>query len=197
MNSSSISWDERYPEKLPRVEPSELLMEFSAGLPIGGLALDLACGSGRNSVFLAQCGLRVVGVDRSREALEKGRELASQKRVTVSWIRADLDKFMLPAAAFEVIVCFYYRDPALYVRLRGSLRPGGWLFYQTFTREQLRFGVGPHKPAHLLEPAELLNAFGDWDLILYRETWVERGVAALVVRKPANNLEIHSIELRF
>ncbi len=147
--------------------------------------MDLACGGGRNSVLLAQRGLRVMAIDCSWDALRQGRELAAQSRVAVSWARADLDNFVFPAATFDVILCFYYRDPRLYTPLRQSLRPGGLLFYETFTREQLQFGVGPHNPAHLLEPEELLNAFGDWDLIFYRETWIERGVAALVTRKAA------------
>lgn len=185
MTSASKCWDERYRTKAVPTERSQLLVEFSDLLPTGGWALDLACGSGRNSVFLAQRRLVVVGIDRSWEALRQGRELAAQNRVTVFWVRADLENFKLPVAAFDVIISFYYRDLSLYKPLRDSLRPGGLIFYETFTQEQLRFGVGPRYPAHLLEPGELLSTFGDWDLIFYRETWVERGVAALIARKPA------------
>lgn len=184
MTLTSSRWDERYREKPAPTEPSELLNEFSAFLPWGGYALDLACGGGRNSVFLAQRGLRVVGVDRSEEALRQARKLAAGAGVSVDWVLADLPKFPLPRAYFAVIACFYYRDPALYAPLRESLRPGGLVFYETFTHEQLRFGGGPRNPAHLLAPGELLDAFGDWELLFYRETWIERGAAALVARKP-------------
>ncbi len=160
-------------------------MKFSAILPMAGRAVDLASGSGRNALHLAERGLRVLAIDRSWQALKQGRELAGRRNLNLAWLQADLEKFAFPQEAFDVIVCFYYRDPRLYPQLRQSLRPGGLLFYETFTREQLRFGAGPRKPAHLLEPGELLRAFGDWDLIFYRETWMENGIAFLVVRKPA------------
>lgn len=184
LRPSHRSWDERYREKPAGSEPSDLLVGFSALLPSAGRALDLACGGGRNALYLAQCGLRVVAVERSRQALEQGRELAHQKNLHVDWVQADLENHALPEAAFDVVVCFYYRDPGLYAKIRQALGSGGLLFYETFTRDQLRLGVGPRHPAHLLGPGELLKAFGDWDVIFYRETWIERGSAALVARKP-------------
>src|SRR2546428_12852236 len=88
------------------------------------------------------------------------------------------------SAAFDVILCFYYRDQNIYGQIRQALRPGGLLIYETYTLDQLRSAAGPRNPAHLLEPAELLRAFGDWDVILYRETFRERGLASIVARKP-------------
>jgi tellurite methyltransferase len=184
LRPSQRSWDERYGEKPAGSEPGDLLVGFSALLPSGGRALDLACGGGRNALYLAQCGLRVVGVERSWKALEQGRELAHQKNLPVDWVQADLENFAIPRAAFDVVVCFYYRDPGLYAKIRQALRSGGLLFYETFTRDQLRLASGPRHPAHLLGPGELLEAFGDWDVIFYRETWIECGAAALVARKP-------------
>lgn len=184
MNSTCRPWDERYRQNLPPKDPSELLTKFSSILPRDGRALDVACGGGRNVVFLAACGLSVVGVDRSWEALKQGRELAREKRACVAWLQADAENLSFPPDSFDVVLCFYYRDPELYPRLRAFLRPGGFIFYETFTRDQLRFGIGPHNPAHLLDPGELLGAFGDWNLVFYRETWLESGAARLVARKP-------------
>jgi SAM-dependent methyltransferase len=180
-----LSWNHRYREKPAPVEACQILIEFSDRLPVAGRALDLACGGGRNTVFLAQRGLHAVGIERSRVALEQGRELARQKKVTVDWVQADLQNFALPPATFDVIVCSYYRDPAMYVLIRESLRPGGVLFYETFSREQLRFETGPKNPAHLLELSELLQVFADWRLVFYREMFIDRGIAALIARKPA------------
>ena len=153
-------------------------------LPQQGTALDLACGAGRNSVLLAQRGLKVVAIDQSLPALHRGRELARERRVSVQWLQADLETYTLPAAAFDVIACFYYRDPALYPRMRAALRPGGLLFFETYTLDQLRASSGPRNPAHLLRPHELLNSFGDWSVLFYHVTWAEGGVASLVARKP-------------
>lgn len=180
-----LSWNDRYREKPAPVEACRILTEFSNLIPFTGRALDLACGGGRNTVFLAQRGMRAVGVDRSPAALEQGRELARQRKVTVDWVRADLEIFTLPPVTFDVIVCTYFRDPRLYAPIRESLRPGGLLFYETFSREQLRFDDGPKNPAHVLDPAELLQVFGDWRVMFYREMWIDRGISALIARKPA------------
>ncbi|MHB8653529.1 MAG: class I SAM-dependent methyltransferase [Terriglobia bacterium] len=180
-----FSWNDRYREAPAPVEPCQILTDFSYCLPTSGRALDIACGGGRNTVFLARHGLRAIGIDLSRKALEQGRELARQRKVIVDWVQADLENFTLPPAAFDVIVCTYFRDPKLYAPIRKSLRPGGLLFYETFSREQLRFNVGPKNPAHVLEPAELLLVFADWRVLFYRERWIDRGIAALIARKPA------------
>jgi len=184
VNPSAPSWDERYRSKPAAVEPSELLVAFAEHLPARGRALDVACGAGRNSVFLAERGLWVVAVDTSRQALEQGRELTRQHGVHVSWVQADLRNHPLTPGGFDVVACFYYRDRALYTTLRAALRPGGLLVYETYTEEQLRFSTGPKNPDYLLKPHELLEVFRDWRLIYYRETWRERGVASVVARKP-------------
>jgi tellurite methyltransferase len=177
-------WDDRYRNKTAPTEPSKLLIEFANSLPNVGWALDLACGGGRNSIYLARRGMRVLGVDRSWNSLERGRALASQKGATVLWLQADLEQVVFPAATFDVILCFYYRDPLWYGRLCDWLRPGGLLMYETYTQEQLRFDSGPRNPAHLLHPGELLEAFREWRVVLSRETIGDRAVASLVARKP-------------
>jgi len=176
-------WDERYRKGAGREAPAELLTTFAGVLPKGGRALDLACGAGRNAVWLAGRGFAVLGIDSSGEALRQGRELASREACRVTWIQADVEFYPLPAAEFDVITCFYYRSPALYPRVRAALRRGGWLFDETYTLEQLRHGSGPRNPEHLLRPGELLSAFADWNVVFYRETSVDRGIASLVARK--------------
>lgn len=140
---------------------------------------------GGNTAFLAQQGLRVVGVDRSLEALAQGRELARRKNVNPNWIQPYLETRTLPGSAFDVVACTFYHNPKLYPSIRESLCTRGLLFYETYSLEQLRFETGPRNPAHLLQPSELLHAFGDWDVLFCRETRHTRGVATLVARKPA------------
>ncbi|MBZ5564319.1 MAG: class I SAM-dependent methyltransferase [Acidobacteriia bacterium] len=184
MTIPSPSWDERYRQQSAQKEPSGLLVEFARLLPEKGLVLDLACGGGRNSVFLAERGLRVIGVDRAFPALEQGKALAARRGLNVAWLQADLTQLTFFAPAFDVCLVFYYRDPELYPRLRAWLRPGGLLLYETSTREQLRFASGPRNPAHLLEPGELLAAAHDWEILYSREARHQRGIASLVARKP-------------
>lgn len=179
----TASWEERYQTHSAPLEPSDLLLEFSDVLPARGRALDLACGGGRNSVHLAQRGLRVTAVDRSREALRQGRELARRMKVHVNWVEADLKEFELPPCAYDLVIVFYYRDPSLYPRLSETLRAGGLLVYETYTAEQVQFRSGPRNPAHLLGPAELLREFCHLKVIFYRETTTEHAVASFVAGK--------------
>lgn len=165
-------------------QPSELLQCFSHLLPGTGLALDLACGNGRNTLFLARKGLTAIGVDRSRKSLAAGREAALHKNVKIELLQADLTALDLPHDLFSVLICFKYRDPNWYPSLRAALRPGGLFICETYTCEHVRYGLSPRNPAHLLERNELLQAFGRWEIIFYREVCVGRGVASLVARKP-------------
>ncbi|HET9178173.1 MAG TPA: class I SAM-dependent methyltransferase [Terriglobia bacterium] len=165
-------------------EPSSLLVRFSGLLPRKGLALDLACGYPRNALYLARHGLAVIGVDRSMEALKSGREAAARSNLNVYLAQADLTRFALPANTFSVVICFKYRDPGLYPSIRASLRPGGLLVYETYTLEHRQFGRKPLDPAHLLERHELIETFGDWEIIYYREVWAGQGTASLLARKP-------------
>ena len=165
-------WDRRWCSVEAPREPASLLVQFSALLPPCGRALDVAAGAGRNSAYLATCGLRVVAVDRSRTGLERGKALAREKGVRIHWVQADLENLVLPPSSFDVITCFYYRDPALYPRLGAALRPGGLIF----------FGL-PGPPNRERSPGELLAAFRAFAVVFYHESWKGRGVASLVARK--------------
>lgn len=183
---AASKWDSRYGCGDAPSEPSDLLVEMVRHFPARARILDLGCGAGRNSLFLAKRGHRVVAIDRSFEGLRRGRELARRHGAEVMWVSADLETCQLPALAFDVILCFYYRDPNWYPRLRSALRPGGLFLCETYTREQRKLGGGPRNPAHLLERGELLAAFGDWGVLYYREGRVgKRALAQLVARKPA------------
>ena len=87
----STAWDERYrsSELIWGAGPNRFLVEEVAGLP-AGRALDLACGEGRNAIWLAQRGWQVVAVDFSAVALDKARRLADQRGTSVEWVMADV-----------------------------------------------------------------------------------------------------------
>lgn len=159
-------------------------MRFAGLLPRHGPALDVACGYGQNTLFLARQGLSALGVDRSWKALSAGREAAVRSELNATYVLADLTLFAIPADTFSAVICFKYRDPNLYPSLRMALLPGGLVIYETYTREHAKYVLKPCNPAHLLERNELLRAFGDWEIIYYREIWAGRGVASLVARKP-------------
>lgn len=158
---------------------------------LAGPILDLACGDGRNGIFLASRSLPVVLADRSESALEDARRLARQAGVEVKIWLVDLEgegRDPLQGRSFGAVLVFRYLHRPLMPTIRRAVSPGGLLVYETFTGEQQRFGK-PRNPEFLLRPGELLKWFGDWERIHYFEgiqTDPPRAVAQLVARKPVS-----------
>lgn len=126
-------WDERYAGTGPRNgrTPKAVLVDAAPWLPLdGGRALDLACGEGQASLFLATRSLDVDAVDVSPVAIETLRELAAEIGVEarIRPIAADLDDGLpdeLAGTTYDVIVCLHFRSPLLAQLLANNLCPGG------------------------------------------------------------------------
>lgn len=184
-------WDERYrhEEAVPERGPSTFLVEHVALLPGAGRVLDAAMGTGRNALYLASLGYEVTGIDLSPVAVEQCRSEARRLGLRLETICADLESYALPAAAFDVVLNFYYLQRDLCPRLVEALRPGGLLVFETFTMAQRRFGWGPQQEEFLLRPGELRELFPELEALVYREGVVEesergrKAVASLVGRK--------------
>jgi tellurite methyltransferase len=150
------------------------------------LALDLACGAGRDAVYLAQRGFAVEGWDHAPEALERTRQLASRHGVAVRTELRDLEQPELPRPAqlFDLIICFRFLHRPLFPWMERALAPGGWLVYETFRVGQERFGK-PIRAQYLLARNELANAFPTLETIHYEELEPEMGpvTARLVARR--------------
>lgn len=174
-----------------RIEPAPLLAQYwplfqEAGRL--GPVIDLACGSGRNGLFLASHGMPVVLIDRSADRLAEARLLARQAGVAADIRPMDLEQEKTdPLEGFAAggMLVFRYLHRPLIPAIRRSIRAGGILMYETFTRDQQRFGK-PRNPDHLLNPRELLGWFQDWEILHYFEGLKEdppRAVAQIVCRK--------------
>ncbi len=165
--------------------PSPFLERVAATLP-RGRALDLACGSGRASIFLAHAGWEAEGWDADPSALELARAFAAREGVRATLHQVDLEDGTLPdrAGTFAVIVVIRYLHRELFPWLERALAPGGALVYETFRRGQERFGT-PRNPRHLLEPGELARAFPSLAIELHEETPADRApvLARLLARK--------------
>jgi len=145
-------------------QPRSLLIEHQAVLPSTGLALDVAMGRGGNAGWLLAQKLRVVGVDISVVAVHAAKQCWPALMAVV----ADLTTLPLPSNAFDVILNFYYLDRALWPVYARTLRPGGLLIFETFTRTRLVLRPATD-PRYLLAPNELRAAFEGWDILTYRE----------------------------
>jgi SAM-dependent methyltransferase len=155
-------WNRKHREAgvLFGVEPNRFLVAEVEGLP-PGRALDLACGAGRNAVWLAERGWRVTAVDFADVALRTARRLAEARGVEVEWVEADVREWVPGAAAFELVTILYLQLPAEERRLvlgraAAAVAPGGTLLLVGHDRENLEGGWGgPKDPAVLLSPDEV------------------------------------------
>lgn len=171
-------WDARYsaPGYLFGTEPNSFLKEQAPRLKAGEIALAIADGEGRNGVWLAEQGLKVVSIDFSPIALEKARRLAAARGVTIQTVQVDLAHWAWPSAAFDVIVAIFiqFAGPALrkqiFDGIRQALRPGGLLLMQGYRPEQLAYGTGgPSEPDNLYTHALLEESFADFSSLEIRE----------------------------
>ena len=145
-------------------------------------ALDVAMGRGRHAVALAIAGFRVFGVDARFDAVRDATLRASGAGVRVHGWCADLTEHPLPLSRFDVIVVTRYLQRTLFRALRGAVRPGGVVLYETFTTAQRALGTGPASPDHLLEPGELLRAFDGFEVLFYEEVTAPEAVARIACR---------------
>ena len=183
-------WDRRYAgaELLWTAEPNRVLVAEVADMAPGD-ALDVACGEGRNAVWLAERGWRVTAVDFSRVALAKGRRLAARRSVAVDWVSGDVVEHRPAPAAFDLVVVLYLHLPPAERRIvlgraARALAPGGTLLVLGHDLRNLTEGHGgPRDPAVLLQPDVVASELSG--LFLERAERVRRPPAAGGAGPPA------------
>lgn len=163
---SAAEWDERYAgPDLVWGGGANVWVEREIADLQPGAALDLACGEGRNSIWLAARGWRVTGVDFSAGAIRKA-QMLSEGRLgegeQVTWLAADATALDLPVA-FDLALLVYLQlpQPARGQALRRawhSLAPGGTLLVVAHDSRNLAEGVGgPQDPTVLYTAQDVLN----------------------------------------
>lgn len=161
----ATDWDERYrdSELVWGAEPNRWVAQELAALA-PGTAVDLACGEGRNALWLAGRGWRVIGVDFSAVALEKARTLESgqpPEAPRVAWVHGDAVSYR-PDAPVDLALLCYLHLPAAQRReavrnAARSLAPGGTLLVVGHDSANLAEGTGgPQDPAVLFTAADLV-----------------------------------------
>ncbi|GAB4300776.1 MAG: hypothetical protein Kow0096_21090 [Thiohalomonadaceae bacterium] len=190
--SDAAKWDARYRDaSVGDGEPVRVLRDYAHLLPGHGRALDLACGLGANALLLAAHGLDTLAWDISAVAVDKLNTHARGHDLPLHAEVRDLTQHGLPEHHFDVIVVSRYLERSLCPAIQAALKPGGLLYYQTWTRA--RVGEhGPGNPAFRLARNELLHLFSALDVIAYREEDsvgdTARGLrdeAYLVAQRPA------------
>lgn len=169
-NSSSQreKWDARYREAQEIGQATRVLRENLHLLPRSGRALDLACGLGANALLLAAQGLEAHAWDLSEAAVARVREQARAMRLPVRAEVRDVVAQPPTPSSFDVIVVSRFLDRSLTAHLIEALRPGGLLFYQTYTLARID-DSGPGNPEYRLKNNELLALFAPLRILVYQE----------------------------
>lgn len=166
-----------------------------------GPVLDLACGSGRNGLYLTDRKIPVVFADISPTALGQVQQMLSEKPGSqdngeaslwpVDFEQPEINPFN--DRLFGGIVVYNYLHRPLFEPIKRAVHPGGIVIYETFTIDQPTYGR-PKNPAFLLRPGELRKYFSDWDILHNFEGVVEneagtgsKAIAQLAAQKPTSS----------
>ncbi len=169
-------------------EPDLWLLRALPLLPSPGKALDIACGAGRNALFLAERGWAVTGIDISEEGLALLDAEAGRRGLPLNTERIDLEaEPLLPSGPFDLVLLLFYLQRNLFPAILSSVRPGGVAVVRTFSTAG-DFPGGPGNPDFSLRPGELLQIFAGWEVLMHEEG-VEPakrggGLAGIVARRP-------------
>ena len=145
-------------------ETSEILVENIA-LANKGMALDIACGMGRNTHYLADHGFTVDAVDLSDYALEQVRDADN-----INKIDTDLDSYKLKENTYNLIVKINYLNRNMFEGIIKALKKDGVFIYETFVKTPTGKGYhNPTNPDFHLDLDELPKAFSELDIISYQE----------------------------
>lgn len=165
-------WNSKYENKLTNMEPpvpNERLMQVAPSLH-GGAAIDIACGLGGNSTFLASNGYEVTAVDISEVAINYVKEQADRNGFQINAIANDLSNTDSPLfqESYDLAVITYYLDRNIFTKVKDMVKNKGFFFMETFYRTS-----GDKKQAvsekYKLESNELLKEFIDWKIIYFEE----------------------------
>jgi len=188
-------WNQRYQEKATsETSPASILNLCSQYLNTQKKpqpkALDLACGLGGNAICLAELGCQVTAVDYSDVALSQLTKRAETEKLPIETVLCDLETVGAEDFhGFDLVVVSYYLQRDLFAKIFSFLKPGGLLFYQTFSGEQVD-DMGPQNPDFRLKQGELLSLCQQYSVLFYREDSADcategcyRGEAMIVVKK--------------
>ena len=181
------SWDERFRAgEYPNDPDPAALLERSVEAFPDGRALDVATGTGRNAVFLAERGYEVDAVDRSRVGPETTVENAKERGVAdrLNPVQADLDEYSFPEGAYDVVTISFYRAVDRFPDIKAALTPGGYLFVEHHLRTTDPVEAGTSGDRYRFAANELLQACLDMTVLQYEAGREERadGRTAAVAR---------------
>ena len=172
------TWNERYagPDYVFGESPNEFVRAAAGHLAVGQSVLCVADGEGRNSVWLAERGLRVTAFDFAPNAVEKARRLARQRNVHVDHRMGDIQTWAFAPGEYDALVVIFIqflapeeRDDA-FARMQSAVKPGGLFLLEGYRPEQLQYGTGgPGAIENLYTREWVKQTFRGWETLALRE----------------------------
>ncbi len=195
---------DKHANKLNSLIPAKLLTDNTNlfdDLPDGDI-LDLACGSGRNGLYVAKLDTeltpsdskarKVIMADRNVELLQSIEAIITDHHLNAQTWQTDFElpeRSPLAGKSFAAILVFRYLHRPLFQSIKDAVIPGGLVFYETFTIDQPKYGR-PTNPDFLLQPEELKAWFEGWEILTYDEGVPDQrppsAIARMICRKPLN-----------
>jgi tellurite methyltransferase len=182
-------WNQRYVEGTHGTLPPDSLLTQTFDryieplFPNAGRALDIAGGTGRHAIFLADRGWQVTLTDIAEEGIANARKNAGKLGSRIDFRVEDLTQFDGSSASYDLILVFFFLRREMFGDLVKALKPGGLLIYKAYTHGQVKFGGGPTNPDYLFAENELLHAFPELQVLHYAELIRDCGLAEFVGRK--------------
>ncbi|MFC1814756.1 class I SAM-dependent methyltransferase [Thermodesulfobacteriota bacterium] len=176
-------WNEKYLKKSFSTKPSQLVKKYYKLAP-KGRALDVAAGTGKNALFLAQQEFKVEAVEVSDVALRT----ISRRHPNLHPVCMDIDTFDIPRERYSLILNIRFLSRRLFPYIQEGLMPGGVLIFETYLDGPLEETGGPTCRDYLLRENELLHAFLSLKILYYQESKQSRNgesryIASLVAIK--------------
>ena len=171
LKPDQVRWDARYQRNHPAAQlRPDAWVQAQARWLTGGRALDVACGRGRHTLWLARQGYEVDAVDISAVGLAglAQRIEAEKLEARVQLIQADLAVWRPQPQTYDLILVTRFFDRRVLDSFARALRPGGMVLYRTFHTDWLK--LHPEFTAeYMLQPGEMAQLFAEWEWLAYEE----------------------------
>jgi SAM-dependent methyltransferase len=144
-------WEERYAKHQYEwgQKPSILAVKAVESIPKGGTVLDVACGYGRDAIFLARSGYRAYGMDFSEFAIKRARDWAQRENLQIDFRQKELTNCGYSENFFDGVVMFNTlhllwepKRMGLVSEIHRILKPGGTGLFTFFSTKEKGFGIG-------------------------------------------------------
>ena len=161
-------WNQRHAQAEGLGQVADVLVQNIHLAKSGCKALDLACGRGANALYMAKAGLNVTAWDLSPIAIERLTAAATAEHLSIVSSVRDVIAAPPEPGSFDLILVSYFLDRNLAPAIAKALKPGGLLFYQTYSRAAVT-DDGPTSNKFRLDDNALLTLFDSLKPRVYRE----------------------------